>query len=113
MTPANEPNKPGRLELFSFYYLGFNPEGTYKFANAHHVARYYKVSSDAVLRWLDEYDLSSSRLLHLQYELSRAQTDLQLEADELTPEEILERAREILDEVDEATPGRKPWEDKD
>ena len=38
--------------------------------------------------------------------------DLQLEAEDLTREEFLERCAAILADVDEARPGRRCWEDK-
>lgn len=107
----DDPQRPGRVELFAFYYLGFNPDGEYRWSNAHHVARYYRVSSDAVLRWLEELDLEPKRLLHQQYDLSGHQVELQLEAGELTPPQIYRRATEILAELDSAPGGRRPWEE--
>ncbi|MBI1289756.1 hypothetical protein GC173_00735 [bacterium] len=107
----DDPDRPGRIELFTFYYLGFNPDGEYRWANAHHVGRYYRVSSDAVLRWLEELDLDPKRMLHQQFDLSSHQVDLQLEAPDLTPAEIYRRASAILEELDAAPGGRKPWEE--
>jgi hypothetical protein len=102
--------RPTREELFAFYFLGFNPRGEYRFANAHHVARYYNVSSDAVLRWLEELDLEPGRILRRQFDLAGAQLELQLDSPDLTPEEIAQRAREILEELDSALSGRRFWE---
>lgn len=106
-----DDKRPPREELFAFYYLGFNPDGEYRFANAYHVAKYYRVSSDAVLRWLVELDLEPKKFLMQQYNLSGAQVDLQLEAEELTREEIRERAARILAELEAADGGRRPWEE--
>jgi len=106
-------NRPTRSELFAFYYLGFNPEGEYRFPNAHHVGRHFNVSSDAVFRWLTELDLEPHWAVHQQFNLARAQVDLQLEAENLTPPQIMVRTDEILAALDEARGGRKPWEDEE
>ncbi len=103
--------RPDRVELFAFYYLGFNPDGEYRFANAYHVARYYKVSADAVQRWLEELELEPGRFLTRQYDLAEAQVDLQMDAPGLTTEGIRMRAAEILDGLDKSEGGRRPWED--
>lgn len=105
-------SRPPRVELFAFYFLGFRPDGTYKFANAHHIARHYRVSSDAVLRWLEEHRLTPRDVLHRQYDLAGAQVELMIEAEFMQPEEIFARAAEILEELDASSGGRKPWEDK-
>ncbi len=107
----SEKTRPGRIELFAYYYLGFQPDGTYRFPNAHHVAKWYKVGPEAILRWLEEYDLAPTRLSRLQIELSRHSVDLQMDAPNLTPEGVLARAEEILEELEEAQPGRRPWID--
>ena len=109
---GREQTRPSRVELFAFYFLGFNPKGEYRFANAHHVARYYNVSSNAVLRWLEEMDLEPGKILRRQYDLPGAQLELQLEAPDLTREEILQRSEEILGEMDTAMSGRKFWEEE-
>lgn len=109
--PVTHSQRPSRLELFAFYFLGFNPEGEYRFANVHHIAAYYGVSSDAVQRWLDELDLSPAEILRRDCGFAAMQADLQIEADSMDHEEILSRAAEILAEVDAARPTRKPWED--
>ncbi|CAN5380578.1 hypothetical protein BH09SUM1_BH09SUM1_03030 [soil metagenome] len=106
-----DDRRPARLELFAFYYLGFSPEAEYKFPNAHHIARYYKVSSDAVLRWLEELDLDPHKILLRHFNLAAEAVDLQLEAETLTPAQIFMRADAILKELDVARGGRKPWED--
>jgi len=106
------PTRPTRVELFTFYFLGISPDGSYRFPNVHHVARWYGVSADAVQRWLDELDLSPAEILRKDCPLAAMQTDLQLEFEDLLPGEIAERAEEILSTVDEARPTRKPWEDQ-
>lgn len=107
------PRKPApdRAELFGFYYLGFNPDGVYKFANVHHVARYYNVSSEAVLRWLKELDLEPAKVLRREFDLADAQLELQLEAPEMEPEEIRARVVEILEDLEAAAGGRRFWEE--
>jgi hypothetical protein len=109
--PPEDPRRPDRVELFAFYFLGFSPEGTYRFANAHHVARHYRVSADAVLRWLVELKLDPHEILHRQFDLAGAQVELQLDAPALTPEGVRLRAAEILRELESAPGGRRPWEE--
>ncbi len=113
MQKNRQTTVPSREELFGFYYLGFNPDGDYKFPNANHVAGYYRVGPEAVMRWLEEYGLHPSKVLRQQVELSRLQVDLQLEAGNLSLLGLQERIAEILAEVDGAAPGRKPWEEDD
>lgn len=108
---ATRGERPSREELFAFYFLGVRPTGGYRFANAHHVARYYRVSSDAVLRWLDELDLNPHGILNRQYDLAGAQVALQLEIEDLMEEEVQERITKILRELDASEGGRKFWED--
>ena len=110
MARPNKPDPPTRLHLFAFYYLGFNPDREYRFANAHHVARYYNVSSDAVLDWLNKMDLSPAAVLRQEYDLVGPQLDLQLDNPEMGPHEFWARAAEILAELDAAKGGRKFWE---
>jgi len=107
-----EKYRPDRVELFCFYYLGFNPDGEYRFANVHHVSKYYNVSADAVLRWLEELDLQPSWVLRQHYDLAGVSVELMLEATNLTPMAIRGHAAAALAELDEADSGRKPWEDK-
>ena len=106
-----DKSRPDRIELFAFYYLGINPDGEYRFANAHHVGKYYSVSADAVMRWLDELDLKSSDVLRQRFNLSGPQLELQLDLPNLDPAGVRERAAVILAELDDAEGGRRFWED--
>ncbi len=103
--------RPPRDELFGFYYLGITPDGKYKFPNAHHVAGYYGVSADAVLRWLEEYGLDPATVGRKTVELSEVSVDLQLDLPNLTLEGIQRRIADALEEFDAAQTGRKPWRD--
>lgn len=104
-------NRPPRAELFGFYYLGFAPDGTYKFSNANHLARHYKVSTDAVLRWLEEYGLDPKTVSRTSIELSRHSVDIQLDLPNLSAEGVRLRIEEVLAEFDGAEQGRRPWVD--
>ncbi len=103
--------RPPRAELFGFYYLGFAPDGSYKFPNASHLAKHYRVSPDAILRWLEEYGLDPKSVSRRSVELSEMSVDLQMEAGNLTPEGIRERIEDALAEFDGASNERKPWRD--
>ena len=103
--------RPGRAELFGFYYLGFDPEGRYRFPNVRHVAAFYGVGHEAVETWLAEAGLSPREVLFSKYELARVQVDLQLERPNLTDEGLRERIEGILKEFDRSESGRRPWED--
>jgi hypothetical protein len=104
--------RPGRAELFGFYFLGISPKGEYGFANAHMVGRHYGVTPDQVLRWLNELDLAPRRVLDRQYYLGRAQADLMLDAPFMNAAEMRHRVEEILAEVDGAKGGRRYWEEE-
>ena len=104
--------RPSRVELFAFYYLGFSPDGEYHFPNVHHVARHYNVGPEGVQRWLRELELDPARIIRMHFNLGRAQADFQIDCEGERPDVILERAAEILAELDEAEGGRKPWEDE-
>lgn len=106
-----EEKRPPRAELFGYYYLGITPEGTYQFPNANQVANTYKVSVEAVLRWLEEEGLDSATVGKKSIELSRHGVDLQMELGNLEPEVLRKRIESILNEFDRARPGRKPWVD--
>lgn len=116
MTPPDPTAKPGpyrpsRVELFAFYYLGFNPDGEYRFANANTVAKHYNVSVTRVLEWLKDLDLEPGMVLRKEFDLSGPMVELQLERVNLTPMEIHRRAGEILKALDAAPGGRRFWED--
>ncbi len=112
MTPSDEARRiPARAELFGFYYLGFDPAGNYKFPNVRHVAAFYGVSHDAVLRWLEELDLNSHKVLLQKFDLAKAQVDLQMDCTNLTLEGLRARIKEVLDALDGAESGRQPWID--
>lgn len=108
MTPANQ--RPPRDELFGFYYLGFDPAGSYRFPNSYHVAAYYKVHNHTVLDWLEEMNLSPRYVLYQQFDVARASVDLQMDVRNLTPEGIKLRIREALAALDAAPGGRNPNE---
>ncbi|MDX2175842.1 MAG: hypothetical protein SF028_05170 [Candidatus Sumerlaeia bacterium] len=103
--------RPDRAELFGFYYLGLRPDGTYKYSNAHQVAAWYRVSSDAVLGWLDEYGLSPSVVARKRIEITGWSVDIQLDLPNLEPEGVRRRVAEAMEAFDEASGGRHPWRD--
>lgn len=104
-------DRPPRVELFAFYYLGFNPEGKYRFPNVRHVAAFYGVGHDAVQEWLDALELSPRDVLKRDFDLAGAQVDLQMEAGNLTPEGIQARAAEILKDMERRGSNREAWRD--
>lgn len=110
--PASDHPRPDRVELFGFYFLGINPNGEYRFANAHMVAQHYGVQPAQVLRWLSELDLAPGRILDRQFHLGGAQADLMLDAPHMNAAELRSRIVEILAEVDEAPGGRRFWEEE-
>lgn len=103
-------NRPPRAELFAFYYLGFTPDGRYKFSNVNHVARHYGVGPQVVLRWLEELDLSPHQVLRQHFDVAGAQLEIQLDIDCCSTEELRERVDVFLEELDGAPSGRRPWD---
>lgn len=106
-----EKPRPDRATLFGFYYLGFDPEGRYKFPNAHHVGAYYGVSADAIMRWLEELELDPRIVTSKKFNLPAAQVDLQLEAEFMPDDTRIDCIQRILRELDAAEGGREPWID--
>ena len=104
-------NRPLRLDLFGYYYLGIKPDGTYQFPNINQVAQYFGASVESVQEWLEEYDLSPAVVSKRQVEISRYALDIQMELGNLTHSEIRERIEKVLLKVDRAPEGRKPWVD--
>lgn len=103
--------RPPRAELFGFYYLGFRPDGKYRFPNAHHVAGYYGVSASTVMDWLEQLDLDPRHVLGQKFDLAGAAVELQMEAPALELAGIQNRIAAILAELDKAEGGRRAWED--
>lgn len=102
--------RPPRAELFGFYYLGFTPDGRYKFSNLNHVARHYGVGPQVVLRWLEELHLSPHHVLHRHFDVAGAQLEIQLSVETSTTEELRGRVDDFLNELDGAPAGRRPWD---
>ncbi len=102
--------RPPRAELFGFYYLGFTPEGRYKFSNLNHVAKHYGVGPQVVLRWLEELQLSPHHVLRRHFDVAGAQLEIQLEVGRRTTEELRERVVGFLAELDSSNGGRRPWD---
>jgi hypothetical protein len=108
--PSSE--RPDRVELFGFYFLGIHPNGDYKFANSHQVAQHYKVTPQQVMIWLKQMDLAPRSILDRQFRLGEAQADLMMDSPHLNGPELRHRLEEILAEVDDAPGGWRFWEER-
>lgn len=103
--------RPSRAELFGFYYLGFSPDGEYRFATANHLARHYGVGPEAILKWLEQYGIDPATVSKRRFEFAAWSVDLQMDAPNMTPEAIRARIDEALAAFDDAGTGRRPWVD--
>jgi hypothetical protein len=103
--------RPPRAELFGFYWLGFAPDGSYKFPNANHLAAHYRVGPEAVMGWLEHYGIDPATVARTAIELSALSVDIQLDLPNLTPEGVRARVAEALAAFDAARGGRRPWID--
>lgn len=95
------------FDLFCWYYLGLNPEGEVRFANANHIARRLNWTPQDVIDYLGKHGLHPDRVLNTDFPLSRYQVDLQIAAAEERPETLRQRA-EMIYEHFQAVVGQKP-----
>lgn len=97
--PHSGMEPPGRVELFAFYYLGFSPDGAYKFPNVRHVAAYYRATAEDVQDWLELHGITPQQVQRTGFNLAEAQVDLLMDSPNLTPQGILLRAAAVLKEM--------------
>jgi hypothetical protein len=66
------------FELFCAYHLGLDERGRFKFANAHDVARRFRIGVEDVESELERNGMSSAHMLELDFDLASAQLDIQV-----------------------------------
>lgn len=85
------------LALFSFYYLGLTPEGSYQFVNANQVARQLNWTIDELMKKLAKHKIDPDAVLNAAFPLAQHQVNFQLAADREDSEQLRDRASRIFD----------------
>ncbi|MDY0059334.1 MAG: hypothetical protein RBU45_05950 [Myxococcota bacterium] len=106
---GTEPRKVHGIEpfeLFCAYHLGLAPDGKYRFMNVHEVARLFRVSPGEIKEALVAYDMDPDVLVNSDFDVSLAQTDIQLAPPEISK---MEEAKRLYAEFREAHVGVRDW----
>lgn len=69
--------RPSPIELFAFYHLGLDSDGSYKFRNVSDCARRYKVDNATVQQWLREAAIDPETVGQVPFNLARFHVDAQ------------------------------------
>ena len=97
------------LELFSFYYLGLSPEGTYKFSNANQMARYFNTTVPDIMSALRAAGLHPDAVVNTEFPMALYQVELQLASIDGEPGKLLGMASRIYDEFRAHAGKRRDW----
>lgn len=73
--------RPSPIELFAFYHLGLDSDGSYKFRNVSDCARRYQVDNATVQRWLREAAIDPETVGQVPFNLARFHVDAQFVGD--------------------------------
>lgn len=86
------------FDLFSAYHLGLLPDGRYRLANHHEVARRFSTSTGVLDQLLRHHAMDAQTVAHARFDLGLARLDM-----EVVPEGISRRevARQLFDEYQE------------
>jgi hypothetical protein len=95
--------------LFCLYYLGLSPEGQYRFQNGNQIAKRFNWTVADLMEVLRKQGQHPDVVLNTDFPMARHQADLQIAAEEETPEELRARAREIWQEFRTRTGKRRDW----
>ncbi len=102
-------NKFDALELFSFYYMGLNPEGTYRFANANQLARFYNATVPEIMTALRVAGLHPDSVVNTDFPMARYQVELQLASIDGDPDKLRAMASRIYDEFRAHAGKKRDW----
>lgn len=68
---------PKPIELFAFYHLGLDADGSYKFRNLNDCARRWNVDNATVQRWLQDAHIDPATVKSVPFNLTRYHVDAQ------------------------------------
>ena len=95
--------------LFCLYYLGLTPEGHYRFHNGNQIAKRLNWTVADLMEVLRKQGQHPDAVLNTDFPMARHQADLQVAAEEETPDELRARAREIWQEFRTRAGKRRDW----
>lgn len=97
------------FELFCLYYLGLTPEGAYRFANANQLAARLNCTVDDLMGALKGHGLHPDTVLNTDFPLARYQVDVQIAAENASPEWMRDFAQRIYAEFLGHVGKRRDW----
>ncbi len=77
--------RPKPIELFAFYHLGLDSDGTYKFRNLADCARRWNTDAQTIQQWLQESRIDAETAKTVPVNLSRWHVDAQFAARDQVP----------------------------
>jgi hypothetical protein len=95
--------------LFSFYYLGVSPEGTYRFQNGNQIAKRLNCTVADLMEMLRKQGQHPDVVLNTDFPMARYQADLQIAAETEGPDQLVGRAKAIWDEFRGRIGKRRDW----
>ena len=95
--------------LFCLYYLGLNPVGQYRFANANQIAKQLNWTVADLLTVLSRHGLHPDTVLNTDFPLARHQIDIQLAAEGEPPHALHARAAQIYEQFRLHVGKRRDW----
>lgn len=98
-----------KFELFCEYYLGLTPEGGYKFSNANKIARRLNCTVAEVMGNLSRHGMHPDVVLNTDFPLAKYSVELQLAADEESPEQLRARAKKIFQAFQSRAGKKRDW----
>lgn len=107
--PSGNPMRDDPFGLFCLYYLGLTPEGQYRFQNGNQIAKRFNWTVADLMEVLRKQGQHPDIVLNTDFPMARHQADLQIAAEEETPEELRARAREIWQEFRTRGGKRRDW----
>ena len=95
--------------LFCWYYLGLSPEGQCRFQNANQIAKRLNWAVADLMEVLRKQGQHPDAVLNTDFPLARHQADLQIMAEEESPEELRAHAQAIWQEFRGRIGKRRDW----
>lgn len=95
--------------LFCWYYLGLSPEGQCRFQNANQIAKRLNWAVADLMEVLRKQGQHPDSVLNTDFPMARHQADLQIAAEEESPEELRARALAIWQEFRGRIGKRRDW----
>ncbi len=101
---------PKPIELFAFYHLGLDADGSYKFRNINDCARRWSVDNATVQLWLQDAHIDPATVKSVPYNLTRWHVDAQFVRPEQQEQLIRDAWHGYMAELKRTLSGRQSRE---